>query len=118
MEIKAEEEGTRIFNNPKRRKGRTLKKVIEDTMVGKVAEFFLVEFSGGFLRGCPKQYHDLQGGGKIVEVKAYSNASEQEENLVKKLGGRSKRWYHSDILYLFDYNRKTGEYKLYKNIDL
>ena len=96
-----EEESLRIFNGQNNR-GQTLDEIKEKTLMGKIAECFLIEYFG--YKKADKEYHDVMNNeGEYIEVKAYSYGNIFNDFIMRDLNRyKYATWNHSTWYILFN----------------
>ena len=68
---RAKAEAQQIYDNPKTRKGRTLKKIIQTVLIGHAAEYYAIQFKK--FKDDPRKYKDVvEPTGIPIEFKATS----------------------------------------------
>lgn len=113
-----EETFERLKKNPKNFKKRTPEQVYEDTYLGLVLEYYLIQNNNKFKKAIelnPEDfYHDLidTTNGDIHECKVTRSYMGWEsyyvQNRIKRI--LTERWNHSKYMHVATYNTKTKVY--------
>jgi hypothetical protein len=118
-----EETFDRLKNNPKNFKRRTPEQVYEDTVLGLVLEYYLIQNDPKYRKAIDLNptdyYHDLidTETGEIHECKVTRSYMGWEsfyvQNRIKRI--ITEGWNHSKYMHVATYNNKTGVY-IYQGI--